>query len=484
MLPTGGLVLLADRRTALILACMSVMEAVWITPYFLLLFDGAAPAPVASFGLILAVLLGWMLALELIDRTEIASPLYEIVTFGLMLASGLLMTWLLVFRPGQAGEAAGRLRPAAAIFLSNLFLWHRATTAIGRDLIFFAVGMSFRRGLLLLVFGAALYGVLESPAPGGRGGSLLPLLWLFLGSGLAAVALARIEEKSTSAQSAGAPLPPRRLAQLALAIAATVGLVALLSHFYTRESFASGLRALAPVWRLIEPALVALLVFIGRLLDPLFRAVQAFFASLMAGREFAPLAEPLAPALTEGQQALSRDMPYWLTDVLPRVLMVLVGLLAVAAVVAFLLLWLERSRRGRRAGETEEEGVEISAPDMGFLARGVASVRGMASLVGRFGASRELLAAVTVENIYANVCRLARRRSYGRRPAQSPDHYLPSLVRAFPGHAEALERITAAYMRVHYGDRPVAPEELERLRADYRAIRETPGEGLAQEAGV
>ncbi len=100
-------------------------------------------------------------------------------------------------------------------------------------------------------------------------------------------------------------------------------------------------------------------------------------------------------------------------------------------------------------------------------------LKSVASLASRRGVNRRLLAAASVENIYANVCRLARRRGYGRLPAQPPDDYLSVLVRAFEGHGEALSRITAAYMRVHYGDHPVSRAELDTLRADYRALRES-----------
>ena len=84
---------------------------------------------------------------------------------------------------------------------------------------------------------------------------------------------------------------------------------------------------------------------------------------------------------------------------------------------------------------------------------------------------RQLLAAVSVQNIYANVCRVARHRGYARRPAQPPDDYLPALAQAFPDQEEPLRRITAAYMRVHYGDRAVDSDELAGLRRDYRAVR-------------
>jgi hypothetical protein len=99
-------------------------------------------------------------------------------------------------------------------------------------------------------------------------------------------------------------------------------------------------------------------------------------------------------------------------------------------------------------------------------------LRDLAGLVGRFGLSRDLLAAVSVQNIYANLCRLGRQHGYPRRPAQPPDDYLPVLQGIFGGQADALARITAAYMRVHYGERPVSAGELAQLRADYRRVRE------------
>jgi len=56
----------------------------------------------------------------------------------------------------------------------------------------------------------------------------------------------------------------------------------------------------------------------------------------------------------------------------------------------------------------------------------------------------------------------------------SPDEYLPSLHQAFPDQDVALQRLTLATMRVHYGDHPISETDLAQLRADFRAIQETP----------
>jgi hypothetical protein len=45
------------------------------------------------------------------------------------------------------------------------------------------------------------------------------------------------------------------------------------------------------------------------------------------------------------------------------------------------------------------------------------------------------------------------------------------LQRVFAGHEQALARLTAAYMQVHYGDQPVTPGELAQLREDYDRVR-------------
>jgi hypothetical protein len=371
------------------------------------------------------------------------------------------MTWLPQAVRDTFGSP-GAVPPAVAVLLTNLFLWHRATTATGREISFFNVGMSFRRGLLLLIAGAGLYGYL-------RGGAPLSLLWLFMGFGLTAVSLARIDEKARPAQSAGAPLPPRRIVQLAAAITVTVAGTAILSRFYTQEGFLSLLRLLAPVWRLVEPLLAAVVVLIARLLDPMFRWLDGLMRSLLEGRGLPPLTEfgPVAPPADQG--ALSQDLPYWLTDLLPRILLAGVAILAVIGVMVLLFLWLERSRSSR----TSSPSGETESIEPGFFGGGLRALGSTAWLTGRYGMNRRLLAAVSVENIYANVCRLARRRGYGRAPSQPPDDYLLVLVRAFDGHEAALGRITAAYMQVHYGDRPVTSVELAAIREDYRALRES-----------
>jgi hypothetical protein len=110
----------------------------------------------------------------------------------------------------------------------------------------------------------------------------------------------------------------------------------------------------------------------------------------------------------------------------------------------------------------------------GGLRLGLDRLKDWFALLGRYGVSSQLLAAISVENIYANLVRIARRKGYPRHPSQGPDRYLPQLILAFEGHEAELTAITTAYMRVRYAERPITPEELDALRAAYAVVTAPP----------
>jgi hypothetical protein len=146
-------------------------------------------------------------------------------------------------------------------------------------------------------------------------------------------------------------------------------------------------------------------------------------------------------------------------------------LLGIVVMLGFVLLYLGKIRSRPHRGGTEEETDEEVTFGGGTLGRGMRWLRDIAGLVRRFGLGRQLLAAISVQNVYANLCRLAWQRGHPRHPAQPPDDYLPILGQVFVGQEEALSRITAAYMQVHYGEQPVTSAELVQIRKDYDAVR-------------
>ena len=481
--------LLSNRRIALLHFLLAGMQAAWISAFLILAWPRSL-AIQQVFVLVLVALLLWMLALELLSLVT-QSPTYDAVALGGLVVVSLLLVRLVLQRGGPAWDLSwiGRvlsetanwrdgLPPLFVLLAFNVLIWQRASSATSRDLNFFSVGVTFRAGLLLLLLGGALLSGL-------RAVTAIGLLWLYLAFGLAAVAISRVSEKASEAQSVGRLLPLRRLLQIGLAVVVAVGVTALFSLAYTVTGILAFFRLFDPLWQALKPLVLALLFFVGRLLDPILIWFEAWLTGLLArGRNNGPEISP-SVAGGAGNNPLS-NVPRWPFDLARDALMVVIIAVAVIGVVIFLLLYLERVRKNRGRVEDEDEGLERATLGGGILGRAVDSLRGAGALLRRFGLGRELLAAISVQNIYANVCRIARQRGHPRRISQPPDAYLPVLGQAFPGQDERLRRITLAYMRVHYGEHAVSAEELAALRADYRALRERdsaagelpPGDGV------
>ncbi len=249
----------------------------------------------------------------------------------------------------------------------------------------------------------------------------------------------------------------------------TVGGSALVSRAYTAGNVRAFLHWFDPLWRLLEWLFLAFLLLVGKVIEPV---VPWLRGQLSALAQAAANVQPGPQQQLAHEPSLWERIVRWLLLIITNAFVVVVLLAVLASAVGLLVLYLDKVRRSRQRGGAEEADAEQVTLGAGILGRGLQAVRDALGLARRFGISRQLLAAISVQNIYANLCRLARRRGRPRRPAQPPDAYLPTLQQVFPGQEGALGRITAAYMRVHYGDQPVTLAELAGLRADFQRVRE------------
>jgi NhaP-type Na+/H+ and K+/H+ antiporter len=94
--------LLSERRRALIYLCLAGMEAAWATPFLLLLYR-RMPSVWAAYGVLLGALLAWILVLDLLNRTQVASPLYQVIVMALIAITSLA---ILVLSPGSSAPPA------------------------------------------------------------------------------------------------------------------------------------------------------------------------------------------------------------------------------------------------------------------------------------------------------------------------------------------------------------------------------------------
>ena len=498
--------LLSNRRHRLIFICLAGMEMAWLTPLLLLFFQARrvwradlalpSPSPLALFTVLWASLLLLMLMLDILQRRDLESPQFELSVLGLLLLTTLLairfglysralltdMAWL-----GNTADAIFNfqrgLRPELFFFLIMLFLWQRAASASNRDLGFFSIGVAFRLGVLLLIVGG---GLLAGVVP--QALYAVQFLWLYFFLGLTAVALTRIDQHAVRGyDSAGAMMPPGRLGQLLAMIGVTLGATALLAAAVTPQGLLALIRWLGPLWvflgRILRFVLDALFAVLAPLLEWLFEHLISLFRNSSLLTSLDNVLQKMQAASLDAQvttQPTADPIPPWVW-VAARYALVLVVL---TVMIAFVLLMLGRVRRSRTTDQAEDAGHEDLTFGGNSLRRGWRRLRNLARLVRRYGLGSQLLAAISVQNLYANLTRLARQRGFGRPPALAPDEYLPILYQAFPGQDVALQRLTLAYMRVHYGDHPISEGELAQLRADFRAIQETPREVARQGDGI
>ncbi len=484
-----------NRRARMIFIFLAGMESAFLAPYALVLLrrslpDGeglAALSPWALFAALWATALLYMAVADLLNRRQIESPWHDLILVALVLVTTLLGVRLLLYPGAPVGDFGWLAGLRAALFdftrglrgeltvaLLNVLIWLRVSASSGRDLTFFNVGVSFRLGVLIALAGNALL-----TTWGGRPNWMgIALFGLFLSCGLAAVALARVDEQARLAEhSTGRVLPWSRLALLLGSVAVTLAAAALVALPFTPGAIRGFFRATSIVWETLGAVtlrlLYALLVFIGPALDR--------FAAWLRARM-----GPLEPVTPETPAPFGADAfePVSMVDILRQWAWVRYCLSIGIILFVLGLIWLlfVRTRQRLLAEEAEESAPAEVEWGGGLLRRGVGRLRRLAGLVRRYGLGPRLLAAVSVEAIYANVSRLARRRGYGREPAQPPDAYLPALIAAFPDCAAELERITEMYMRVEYGDQPADSDELAALRADYAAVRASPPPALDESA--
>lgn len=482
--------LLTNRRHRILFAALAAMEIAWFLPFALTmfihwqngvvqpgtrLFYGTGNTPYLLFLVCWGVLLLYLLGADLLNRRQIDFPQRELIMIGVMIGAFLVAVRLLVF-PTLAWFDGGWLTttislifnggtgaaPILFVLLLNFFLWVHVARNSDRSLTFFSVGVSFRLGMLLALVSNSLY-ILFARQPLA---AALVYLWLFFGFGLLAVALARVDEKAINAiQSSGNALSWTRLAQLVLITAGAVVIAMGSALLYTPTTIRTVLGWFSPLWQLLGALILRIFFALFWLVTPLLERFAAWLRTLIARLE---------PNELPPQEFAARDLVPGNADfgellrntTLLRYALIAFGLLVVLVIIAFLFT---RPRPRLVEDEAEASGTTGLAVDLNPFQR----LRSLADLLRRYGLRPGLLAAISVQNLYANVCRLAGRRGYGRAAAQPPDEYLPHLQRAFPGQEQALARLTAAYMRVHYGDQPADGTELAQLRGDYAAIAAT-----------
>ncbi len=470
------------------------MDVCWAVPLFCMAWPGAALRPWQSWGLLLGGTVLWGTVLQILDwlspRSDAPtasklSPalrppnlrpgqpwlvLLLLALSTLIVIHDMLFAHIAFWNPEWIRTAMFNLidldhglQPETVVLLTNLFLWLRASWATSRNLTTLGVGNTFKVAFLLLLLTTAATVI--------KPRVVVPVSFVavYLALGMVALTTAQGMERAMRSQTAGSPFPLGRMAQLLGVVGVFLALAWAAMTYLPRPIHA----VLGWVPGAVEGIVVVLQIIL----------VLAVVASAEFGRWIGSLlgiheaegnavqATSIQTLMEELQRQLEKDGSN--SIVLPPWVLLLLRFLPLALILltAVVVFWLiaRRHRRRMRSAEAEEAAGDFD--QSGFLRDSLAQLRNLADMIKRFGVSQQLLAAISVQNIYANLCRIAAQAGHPRTPSTPPDAYLPVLNNVFTGQDEALRAITDAYMRVHYGDHPLTARELAGLQADYRRIR-------------
>ncbi len=343
------------------------------------------------------------------------------------------------------------------VILLTFVLWWRGVAMSGRDLDTQGVWFRFRLGIAILV----VYLLIAIFA---THDDMTHLVLTYFFFGLIALALARIMELGGARRSA---LSAREW--IALLVGATVGslgIALLASVFISRQTVGTVLGWLRPLGRV----LAVILWYVLMVLFYLVWALAELALKLLApGRaqtrqpQFQFLS-PLPSPSALGERGGGIDFAL-LCKGLVLVLLIGGGLLLVMRAIRRLT----REEGERR--ELERESVWSSAQVANDLKDGLlAGWEHIKSLAGRLR-GRPRRSTASIRKLYASMADLAAELGYPRRPSVTPYEYRRILYRAFAGGENAVDEITEAYVRAHYGQVPDAPEELRRLLRHWQMLR-------------
>jgi hypothetical protein len=458
------------------------MEISWFTQFFLVFVPSARLLPpyatACTFGLVMLGVYAWSALAEVrqwparLERLGLllVLPMLILLAWRVYLHPELPLADLSWIHAAGAGLLAASSDGYWAVMAAVLFIWWRGLALGRRAYTFETVALAFRSGLLLLAAGALLLSFVTSQ-------QAMAFILPFFFFSLLAVALARLEDVGRIKGEVGRIFDLSWLGILVVVAALTVGLAGALLAWLARPE---GLEILRGLWAPIGNLLVeALLVVLAILLAP-FEPILSWLSNLMAQAWLSLLETPLLEGLGALQPGMAETASSPQLDQLIalalRVLRLLCGVGLLALLLFAGLVLLKRERQRQREIEEMHETLDVGLGDAlaGLWRRARDRLRGAAHLWSQFGISSDLLAAISVRNLYANTGRLARQRGYPRHKARTPYEYLADLRAAFPQAQSEVQAITDAYVAVHYGELLTGREEMDSLRAAYQRLKESP----------
>jgi hypothetical protein len=454
-----------------------LMEVTLFSLWYQVMFPAIALAWGGIFGLLaLIFFISYTLASLFGPRDQARRP-----WLWVLLRQGIFLTWM-----AAAIIVSLRLMVFAGMHLSlvemlrqpNFFFTHSGLEGAGSTHIFFialivwrgislaytpatsaGLRLSFQMGLIILM----IYGMSNAPTHPAEAtaGLYLYLFWALVG--MSAARLASLDDERSGR------VPRMNLSWLVGILLTALGTVA----FAIFSGWFASQRLVAWILRGVALVFAALAGVVFSLLIPLILLLARLISELME-----ILQRLLERISSQGVPAVLKDIAEQLGQALTKAIPVNLGsrvvvIVAIVFIVAVTLILGIRFRAYRRIAEDEDDSQSGSGEISLHLEK---MLRGLLpeGLNLRLRSPVQVLAAARIRFIYRRLIALSRQRGADRPPASTPLEFLPQLCATFPAQPEAVELITAAYVRIRYGEYPETLQDVDQVQRAWDAIRKHP----------
>ncbi|MGD8595457.1 MAG: DUF4129 domain-containing protein [Anaerolineae bacterium] len=467
------------RREAIYLT-LAAAEACWVAPLFLAISERVTPhPPIPSWLAIVGLLVGFAYLYRGIDRIGFILKIQQGLLVAVLLGSiGLFLRFHLYVDADLPGlrwmvepfyrfaDLSNLLSGELILIFLLLYLWTRGIHLARRSILADSVGFSFRAGVIIWALLAPVLALLGET-------DITVFVTAYFAFSLMAVALSRVEEVS---QMPGGG----RMAFSGFWISSTLGAVlflvllgSLVAVFFYGGGLSQVLSWFSPLLIVLQVVILVISWVMFALLGLILSWLEIDWSDLSQRLqgvldELGDLGQPLPPSSGQEFEGVAQVLGALQAGTI---------IVVIVAVILLVLLftWWRIGRTRQRAGEESRESL-LSGRVLagGLLARlqaGRDRFGELAALVDRFGVGSQLLSAISIQRIYANLVRLATKAGYPRLQSQTPYEYLRTLYEALPGNERDVQLITDAYVNAHYGQLPDTKEELQKIRDCWRRIR-------------
>lgn len=461
-----------------------IMELSWLTLWYVLLFQSRAEI---SYWMAFAVL-GFMLFSSYLltlwmDSAQLKPLTRRIILVMLVLIYLLIGLRILLYARQSVGlidllnmpvrtfRDMYNLLPSEFI-LMLLVLWivWRGVSRVGKLVSSEEVIGEFKVGLLMFL-GYGLFSHLARLTSGME-------IYVFLFAGLFAMSSARISVISYLRGGQRIPFDKRWVAGMTLIILAMVGITAVLMNLAGGEG--SNLLARLVTWIIYGLALLfsplmflfmQLLFWLGELIHisaliqgliDLVNRLQMMIDALTTNIQRMFQGFELPPVLVRFFDALALSKPLVLWGVV------------ILFVVIIMLIARKQVFGDRPESEAEYEQLDdhdsILDQLRKSLRRNLEKIADSLEDALRLRSARRMLAAARIRRIYAHLMNLCEKLDQPRPASRTPLEFLPNLEGLFQGFKGELGLITAAYLKVRYGELPESSEEVELVERAWRLV--------------